>query len=613
MQQKEDDNKKYAAIDPNLYELSRLIEENEFGLRVIGAKYHDVDCSVFEVDILTQIPKRFNILEEFVLRAINQYKPSPPAQLLAQIMGLDELFIKSAIENLMNGGIIENKSNDEYVFTKIGEQAFIDRMYQKIVIDTGLHFLLIHKINSLSYLPKIPEILISNQISQQSFVDIKNPNNYLEINSVISALEKGGSSFHAPDLGRTVIGVKKYVQTMKSVLNCPVFLLLDELKFSLEPNSDNISLRFINPIDNERVYGIDNDKIKLSEIFPSILFSKHHVYDDIQDVVAENGLEIQQNIDNKIGENKFPSSTAASEILKESNRDNIKFLFGEEIRPEFLKQLRQSEYFVMFISPWVTEEVIDDVFISDIHKLAQKNVFVLIGWGINRTKERENRVPPKQLLNKLHSIHAKDGLPAVNVIWLGMMHNKDLLIDAKIHLSGSHNFLSYRGDHLCRGESVYCVAQKDIIQHVLGKLEPVFDNGITRIWKENIKSLDKNELYKCCISWVYVNKPDKAMLEIHKYYNSKGGNVDPDLMNSLFQGVLRPLLRTNFSQENYSILKNMLKEILAYDIRLSTLMKNLDLPLQSFMELLAKNPLTLKYIRQNKRHLQKYLGVIIDM
>ena len=69
------------------------------------------------------------------------------------------------------------------------------------------------------------------------------------------------------------------------------------------------------------------------------------------------------------------------------------------------------------------------------------------------------------MLEKLGNIKDKNGLPSVIVNWIGNHHNKEIIVDDSIHMAGSFNWLSYRGDYLPRGESAYIINEKEAIKN----------------------------------------------------------------------------------------------------------------------------------------------------
>ena len=128
-----------------------------------------------------------------------------------------------------------------------------------------------------------------------------------------------------------------------------------------------------------------------------------------------------------------------------------------EIRPAFLRALQEAHEQIIIYSPWINEEVVDQDFLTRMENLVQTGVHILIGYGIGRNEKREERPMPLGLRERLRAIQTAEGTPGVIAEWLGNSHAKEIIIDRRIHFSGSHNWLSYRGDRFPRGETVYQV------------------------------------------------------------------------------------------------------------------------------------------------------------
>lgn len=52
----------------------------------------------------------------------------------------------------------------------------------------------------------------------------------------------------------------------------------------------------------------------------------------------------------------------------------------------------------------------------------------------------------------------------VCLLYLGNKHEKEIVIDSEIHIAGSFNWLSYRGDYRPRGESIYYIQDTMIVK-----------------------------------------------------------------------------------------------------------------------------------------------------
>jgi hypothetical protein len=153
-----------------------------------------------------------------------------------------------------------------------------------------------------------------------------------------------------------------------------------------------------------------------------------------------------------------------------------------EMRPAFLAALQEAREHIIIFSPWINEQVMDEDFLTRLEKLVQQGVRILIGYGIAREESREERSIPPNLLQRLRALHTAEGAPGVIIEWLGNSHVKDLLVDRKIHLLGSQNWLSYRGDRLPRGESMYKVTIAREVQKAYGYLAQRFTARAQTLW-----------------------------------------------------------------------------------------------------------------------------------
>jgi hypothetical protein len=96
---------------------------------------------------------------------------------------------------------------------------------------------------------------------------------------------------------------------------------------------------------------------------------------------------------------------------------------------------------------------------------------------------------------------------------LGNQHSKDVLIDRQIHMSGSHNWLSYRGDRRPRGESTYYVSVPEPVERASQHIDSLFCNAADRAWEEMSQATrpSKDILTRCCITWVIVRRIEHAI------------------------------------------------------------------------------------------------------
>lgn len=229
-------------------------------------------------------------------------------------------------------------------------------------------------------------------------------------------------------------------------------------------------------------------------------------------IISDELKEIPVTNNSNLLEEKFIKSKKEKKkvINKESE---FRIIRGKDIKSEFNKTFDMVTNRMYIQSPWISDKVVDEEMIKKIKKLASDNCKVFITWGISRDKNYEDRKPPEELLKELKDIKSPDNLPAVFVIWIGNHHNKEIIVDNKIHIAGSFNWLSYRGDYLPRGESVYLTNDKECIKEAKYYLEEQIVNSLSK----NILNDDFCSNLVCLLSLEY--HEDKVREILNKMLN----------------------------------------------------------------------------------------------
>jgi phosphatidylserine/phosphatidylglycerophosphate/cardiolipin synthase-like enzyme len=171
-------------------------------------------------------------------------------------------------------------------------------------------------------------------------------------------------------------------------------------------------------------------------------------------------------------------------------------LRDEEIRPAFLNALKGASEQIIIYSPWMNEQVIDGEFLSFLEERVRRGVRILIGYGIGRNERREERPVSPALLQRLRAIQTAEGTPGIIAEWLGNSHAKEIVIDRKVHFSGSQNWLSYRGDRLPRGETVYQVTIATEVEKAYKHLAQRFIERAKTLWA---RATDEERRVALCI------------------------------------------------------------------------------------------------------------------
>ena len=186
-------------------------------------------------------------------------------------------------------------------------------------------------------------------------------------------------------------------------------------------------------------------------------------------------------------------------------------LRDSQIRQTFLETLKAGCHDILIYSPWVTQEVVDKEFIQILQNLANRGVWVLIGHGISRRQEDEDRPIPPEVEAQLREVKTPEGLPAVQVFWLGNSHAKEVVVDGKIHLCGSHNWLSYRGDRLPRGETVYKVTIPETVGEAYKSLASRFQSHAQKLWDEAVRNFESELAESPLCMWGALGMEEMAL------------------------------------------------------------------------------------------------------
>lgn len=640
-------------IDPKLKNYATRIEENEIGLRVISGRMFKIPGVLRHITVSVTEPRRFNILEEFILRASKEMEPSPTKSELSKMFGLDKLFIDSTCKDLQILNLITIHENEKVALSEDGDKyyqlGFIPRPSEER--EVNLAYLAgsnkYKYINSLE-LPNVLDIdkilpgTIKRSLHNETNIDedsegifedswdeleeiekfdlIVDANSSLTLNNIKAALNEAGLNWDRPDEGYLLHWNKK-IKTRTNNDHSEDWIIFDDDDevddFSdYDDDDDNINNIEGNIDDNYSGYDYDdeddinNDYSEYDDIenvfyypcgvlviedtsqnsttpmanfsiriFNFLFFNRDTLLEDRinKEIIQKNiffetffpseyrdeildqiysfqetikSSPIKQNVislyqEEIIQERKLQKEIKGKQLTSSQlhqKEGKIKYLWGEKIKPKFLQTLREARHSIILVSPWITEEVVDQEFTTILRVLASKRVAIVIGWGISKNQATEDRVPSEKLLKSLMNIRSPEGFPMVFVWWLGNIHNKDFLVDYKINISGSFNYLSYRGDRDPRGESVHYVSFPEPVNEALNSIEPLFDRTCTSNWNKFNKDIafHINQITQCCISWVIVRRIDTAFTKALSILDKKNEGID---VTNPFNGVCATLTR----------------------------------------------------------------------
>ena len=425
-------------IDPQLQTWVDEIEAQSSGLSVLAARQFRYSLHQSPVEVAVSEPRKFNVLEEVVLRAGIELNPSPTEAELAAVLGLDSVFVQNTTANLRALQTLEVAST--ITVTPQGRQFYQQgsvpqpaSLVQIYAITDPLIGHLTFQSNSLS------EILMS-QPDLADFVTIepKIPDiSSLPLTELQQIIQASSLGLHAPELGKIVTSCSVTALSQTFWRTMSLFVIFDVFedevrlqvrrgKQILEPAS--------NWIEELRVEG-KVDLNALCELSDEVIAKERSATLNQKNVEVEARLEkIQQR-----------ALLTARQQRQEPQADNSSLQAGtavllrdKEIHRAFLDTLNLAQHQILIYSPWVSRGVVDDEFLRLLQNLANRRVTILIGHGISRRQEDEERPIPPEVEAKLLAIKTPEGLPAIQVFWLGNSHAKEIIVDGKVHLCGSY-------------------------------------------------------------------------------------------------------------------------------------------------------------------------------
>ncbi|MBW4498265.1 MAG: hypothetical protein KME57_01390 [Scytonema hyalinum WJT4-NPBG1] len=518
-------------IDDNLKNLADEIEAQSPSLSVLAARQFRYSLRQTHVEVTIKEPRQFNVLEEFIIRAGVELDSPPTADELASVLGLDPVFVRSTIATLQKLQTLEVTSPitvtpEGRLFYEKGtvpQPPYSEKIYA--VVDTlggKLTFQSEPLNDALINLPDLAEFVsIDNTITDISSLSLE------ELQQNIQA---SGLALHVPEDGKIVISCKVVAPTKKIWKTISLFVLFDALEDKL-----NIQLRKgkqILELESNWLEALQAEgKVSLQALCE---LSDETISFEREATLNQKNAEIEARLE-KIQQKALETVRLARAEQKNINPSGTAVQLRDgQIPQAFSEVLNSAQHEILIYSPWVNQAVVDEQFLLLLQTLANRGVWILIGHGIAQRQEDEEKPIPAQVEEKLRGVKTPDGLPAIQVFWLGNSHVKEVIVDGKIHLCGSHNWLSYRGDYLPRGESVYKVTISHQVQEAYEFLADRFKNHAEKLWNNAVQNRDTQLATDTLCIWGALGMEEIALTAIQQ---NNWLELLPVWLNVVLQGL----------------------------------------------------------------------------
>ncbi|MEH1958767.1 MAG: hypothetical protein V7L05_02470 [Nostoc sp.] len=500
-------------IDDNLKKLVDEIEAQSPSLSVLAARQFRYSLRQTPVEINIKEPRQFNVLEEFIIRAAIEFQPPPTEDELASVLGLDSIFIKTTTTTLRS---LQTLSPTSPLTVTPEGRSF----YEKGSVPQPPYPIQLNAITD----PLSDKITFQSEPLNETVINLPDLEDFITIDNTIAdiaslpleeiqkSIQASGLALHLPEEGKIITSYKVIASTEKIWKKISLFIIFDALEDKL-----NIQIRNGKQILESASNWLEvlhaERKISLQALCK---LSTETINFEREAILKQKNTEIEARLEN-LRKKALENATKADKKLDNSTvvGEAIQLRDGQ-ISQAFSEVLNSAKRQILIYSPWVNQAVVNEKFITLLQKLANRGVWILIGHGISRREEDEDKPIPPEVEKKLRAIKTPDGLPSVQVFWLGDSHVKEVIVDQEIHLCGSHNWLSYRGDYLPRGESVYKVTILHQVQEAYEFLANRFQNHAQKLWRNALENHDYKLAVESLCVWGALGMEDIALKEIQQ-------------------------------------------------------------------------------------------------
>ncbi|MEG4247296.1 MULTISPECIES: hypothetical protein [unclassified Microcoleus] len=219
-------------IDSNLSSLAEQIEQQNPGLSVLAARQFRFAIRQTPLEVAISEPREFNVLEEFILRAGVEFEPAPTLKELADLLGLDEIFVKTTAATLVSLESLEVAENGQIAIAPQGRDFFdkgaVSRSQIQSIyaISDPLNQTLTFKFDALATesvnLPDLADLVsLEHKIS-----DLAN----LSLAEIQPLIQASGLGIHVPENGKIVSACDVVGDDLDIWQTVSIFVLLDAIE-----------------------------------------------------------------------------------------------------------------------------------------------------------------------------------------------------------------------------------------------------------------------------------------------------------------------------------------------------------------------------------------------
>jgi hypothetical protein len=253
-------------IDENLKYIVDKIEAESSGLSVLAARKFRYAVTQNSLELTIKEPRKFNVLEEFIIRAGIEFNPPPTANDLASILGLDSVFVKSTIANLQSLQTLADTA--QITVTKEGSLFYAQGSVPKPPYSVSIYAITDNLSGKITFQYESLEDVVINQPDLIKLVNIEEkmrPISSLQLANIQEIIQSSNLPLHIPTEGKFVTDFKVRGTTQTIGRNISLFVIFDgnQDKLNIQIRS---SKEILEPATNKIEELYNTEKISLEEL-----------------------------------------------------------------------------------------------------------------------------------------------------------------------------------------------------------------------------------------------------------------------------------------------------------------------------------------------------------
>jgi len=535
-----------SSVDPRLAEAAAAVEAASLAQRVLAARVFRLPYARLKVRAAVQAPRRFNILEEFVLRAAAELTPPPTPAELAALLGLDALFVDSTLRQLETLQAVAKGGGQAAVkLTPQGRQFLTQGQALQPPEHKALSFIYRGGVEDLRLwaapaavegdLPVLPGLTAEarEQFVAQAQAALKLPR-------VLAAAEAAGLKLHVPAEGRLLTAVDQVAVEDSSFAAVGVLLVQDVLGGQVSVRALDLASQAADaPLQAALDQWLKAGRIQWTDFLPP----EAEANGDSEPIPAP-AAALDEAPDYA---ERYRQSALAQAPGGQAPALEVELLRAGSGPARAQQLLAKTTHSALLLAPRLTPQTAGEGLRADLQALAARGVLTVVGWGTADEREQEPVAPAPGVVEALQRLLTPEGLPGVAVWWVGSLYGQDVVLDGRVLVSSVPGPAPSTKAAAAPPVSTYVITAPDLVTAALDDLEPSFARAARLAWHAAARSpaQARQALGRCCLTWVAVRRPGEALSHVLKLA-AQVAEEEPEAMLvawELLAATLLPLAR----------------------------------------------------------------------